>query len=68
MVRKKGYEYMVLDGMPVVKTPKKMWVFARSTKDWMPLPPKEEWNVTYPNFNGYWDVLFKDLPEPPEPP
>jgi hypothetical protein len=28
MVRRKGYECMVLDGMPVVKSPTDAWVFA----------------------------------------
>ena len=36
-------------------------------KKWMKVPENDLWNVVYPNYSGYWDYLFKDLPEPPIP-
>jgi hypothetical protein len=68
MQKKDNCEYMVLDGMPVVEDPNGvMWVFADATKNWMKVPENDLWNVVYPNYSGYWDYLFKDLPEPPIP-
>jgi hypothetical protein len=66
MIKRNDCKYLTLDGMPFVVTPdKKNWVFARTTKKWVPYGT-DDFDAVFPNWDSWWEDMFAALPELPE--
>jgi hypothetical protein len=65
MILNPQHKYLLLDGMPYVKTPDKgNFVFAITTKRWEPVG-NDDFDAVYPNWETWWDDKFAKLPELP---
>ena len=67
MEKLKNYEYMQLEGMPYVIAPNgTQWVFARTTKTWVPASGTDDWDATYISKQAFDDIFTDEVPDLPE--